>query len=170
MPNGAPSGMMNVSPMVPRQLTMISPPRTVNRCNSLYFFSFIYRVSTSIVFFIACFCSYTMQYPWSAATKHSFFRLLPKGPMNISTTLSSSGAASNLSASPNSSINRDWQSANVFSMGNLHIVLIHHCVLHCGVNFGMAEEPLHLFYRHSFVDGACRQRSSELMWMHLCDA
>ena len=71
--------------------------------------------------------------------------------------------------SPNSSINRDWQSANVFSMGNFHIVLIYHCVLHCGVNFGMAEEPLHLFYRHSFVDGACRQRSSELMWMHLCD-
>ena len=54
-------------------------------------------------------------------------------------------------------------------MGNLHIVLIHHCVLHCGVNFGMTEEPLHLFYRHAFVDGACRQRSSELMWMHLCD-
>ena len=91
-------------------------------------------------------------------------------PRMISVMLTTGHFLAFRSGSPNSSINRDWQSANVFSMRNLHIVLIHHCVLHCGVNFGMAEEPLHLFYRHSFVDGACCQRSSEFMWMHLCDA
>ena len=51
-------------------------------------------------------------------------------------------------------------------MGNLYIVLADHGVLHCGVNFGMSEELLHLFDGHSFIDGAGSKRSSELMRVH----
>ena len=68
--------------------------------------------------------------------------------------------------SPNISINRDWQSADVFSMRNLYIVLIDHRILHGSVNFGMAQQSLHLFNRHSFVDCTRCQCTPEFMRMY----
>ena len=50
-------------------------------------------------------------------------------------------------------------------MGQLDVVLADHSVLHGGVNFGMAEQALHLFDGHSLVDGAGGQRSPEFMGM-----
>ena len=68
--------------------------------------------------------------------------------------------------SPNSSINRDWQSANKFSVRNLHIILIDHRILHGSVDFSVSQELLNLLDGHTFVYRTCCQRPSELMRMN----
>ena len=50
-------------------------------------------------------------------------------------------------------------------MGQLDVVLADHSVLHGGVDFSMTKQALHLFDRHSLVDGTGGQRSSEFMRM-----
>ena len=71
-----------------------------------------------------------------------------------------------LTGSPNSSINRDWQSANKFSVRNLHIILIDHRILHGSVDFSVSQELLNLLDGHTFVYRTCCQRPSELMRMN----
>ena len=48
----------------------------------------------------------------------------------------------------------------------LYIVLVHHGVVHSGFDLGVAQQFLHLLYRHAFVDCMCGQRAPELMRMH----
>lgn len=55
-------------------------------------------------------------------------------------------------------------------MGQLYVVLADHGVLHCGVDFGMAKQALHLLNGHSLVNGARGQRPSEFMRMHFFKA
>lgn len=71
-----------------------------------------------------------------------------------------------LTGSPNSSTNRDWQSANKFSVRNLHIILIDHRILHGSVDFSVSQELLNLLDGHTFVYRTCCQRPSELMRMN----
>ena len=42
--------------------------------------------------------------------------------------------------------------------------------MHGGLYFRMSEKLLHLFYRHSFVDGIGRQRAAELVRVDTEDA
>ena len=52
-------------------------------------------------------------------------------------------------------------------MSNLYIALIYHSIVHSSFYFLMTKKPLHLFNRHTFVNGSCRKCSAELMWMNL---
>ena len=56
-------------------------------------------------------------------------------------------------------------STDEFSMCNLHILLVYHCVVKGRVYFHMAKEPLHLFNVHPPVNGSGGHRSSELVGM-----
>lgn len=56
-----------------------------------------------------------------------------------------------LTGSPNSSTNRDWQSANKFSVRNLHIILIDHRILHGSVDFSVSQELLNLLDGHTLI-------------------
>ena len=57
-------------------------------------------------------------------------------------------------------------SSNVLTMGFFYVALVYDGVLHRGINLGMSEELLYLFYGHSFVDGAGGHGSSEFMWVN----
>lgn len=58
------------------------------------------------------------------------------------------------------------QSANKFSVRNLHIILIDHRILHGSVDFSVSQELLNLLDGHTFVYRTCCQRPSELMRMN----
>ena len=46
-----------------------------------------------------------------------------------------------------------------------HICLIHHGVVHSGINLGMAEELLHLLHGHTLVDGDGGEGTAEFVGM-----
>ena len=48
----------------------------------------------------------------------------------------------------------------------LYIALVHHSVVHSGLDFGVTQQFLHLLDGHAFVDCVRGQRASELMRMH----
>ena len=50
-------------------------------------------------------------------------------------------------------------------MGCLHVTLINQRIVHCGVDFLMSEESLHLFDWHPLVDCIRCQGASELVRM-----
>ena len=52
-----------------------------------------------------------------------------------------------------------------FAVREFNIVLIHHSIVHGGVNLDMTEQPLHLFHRHTFVDSHCCKGTTELVRM-----
>ena len=52
-------------------------------------------------------------------------------------------------------------------MRQFHILLLHHCVVHSGINLLVPSELLDLLYGHSFINGGSCQCSSKLMRMHL---
>ena len=95
-----------------------------------------------------------MECGQSTIVEHTLFSVLVAHARSLST------------GSPNSSINRDWQSANKFSVRNLHIILIDHRILHGSVDFSVSQELLNLLDGHTFVYRTCCQRPSELMRMN----
>lgn len=59
-----------------------------------------------------------------------------------------------------------WQPLRyVSSMRVFNVALVHHGVAHCGVDFLMPQEHLHLLYGHASVDCACCDRAAELVGM-----
>ena len=54
-------------------------------------------------------------------------------------------------------------------MGILDVFLVDHGVLHGGIDLGMAQKPLDLFYGHPLVDGPGGQGPSEFVRMDLGD-
>ena len=57
--------------------------------------------------------------------------------------------------------------SDVFSMCQLHILLLYHSVMHGRINFLVAEQLLHLLNWHPFINSRCCKCPSELMRMHL---
>lgn len=51
-------------------------------------------------------------------------------------------------------------------MSRFHIALFDHCVLQGRIYSLMPKEPLKLLYRHSLINGHCRQRPPKLMRMY----
>ena len=51
----------------------------------------------------------------------------------------------------------------------LYIRLVHHGVVHRGIDLGMAEELLHLLHGHTFVDGDGGEGAAEFVGMDTGD-
>ena len=55
-------------------------------------------------------------------------------------------------------------------MRSLHVVLVHHSIVHGGVYFRMAQKFLHLFDRHSLINGMSSQSAAKLVRVNAMDA
>ena len=55
-------------------------------------------------------------------------------------------------------------------MGNLHIILAYHGVLHRCIDLRMAQELLHLLDWHTLIYGTGSQCSAEFMRMNVVEA
>lgn len=65
---------------------------------------------------------------------------------------------------------RDLKLSDIFSVTQLDIVLINHSILHCGVDFAMTKQFLHLFNGHSLVYCSCGKSTPEFVRVNLCNA
>ncbi len=57
--------------------------------------------------------------------------------------------------------------SDILPVRGFHVALFHHSVMKGGVNLFMPKQPLHLFDRHSFVNGGCGHGPPEFVWVHV---
>ena len=99
---------------------------------------------------IATFCrvyenrKFLTEYDFPAVTFATVFRLLPRGMVLFFYV-----------------IVYFYYLADIFFVRSPYVVLLHHCIPQCRVNFCMPQKDLYKLYRHSLVQRAGCKSSSE---------
>ena len=57
--------------------------------------------------------------------------------------------------------------SDILPVSGLYVALLHHGVMKGGVNLLISQKPLHLFDRHSFVNGGCGHSPPEFIRVHI---